>query len=638
MTTYKGTTGDDSYQGTVGKDTLSGLAGDDFLAGLGGADVLDGGEGDDVLYGAATSGSSYQNSRDADDGADTLRGGNGNDLLRGALGDDKLYGGAGEDNLRGDIGKDLLDGGDGDDFASYFVSGYSEDIKLDISGFVAGRNFTFIDQFGDKDTLVSIERLGISGSLGNDTLIGSIQSDQITIGGGGKDAASGGGGDDILLLSPGNVTAKGEAGDDGIQIDAYMLDYSTPAGKMVIDGGAGTDSVDVVWQDFTSAITMTVSGSTTKISSGDVTASITNVEKIAVYGGSGADKLTGGSADDVLSGGDGKDTLKGGAGDDRISGGAGDDVLDGGAGRDLYLIDAGPLQFAGIKIDASKLTLAGTITDLTGDTDTIKNFEGFAITGGYGNDTLTGSSGGDELDGGYGKDSIKGGAGDDLINLTTTGTNFPSDPSNPNGQTKVTEGGDTIDGGTGTDTVSFATLSQAVKIDLAAGKATVAGDATHKLTSIEDAVGGGGNDTLTGNKVANHLSGGDGNDTLSGGEGNDVLIGGAGKDTLTGSYGNDTYVFASGDTGATKATADAIAAFAKGDKIDLSAIDAIPGGVESKFTFLGTAAFSGHAGELRAYAEGGHTFVAADLDGNKSVDLLIDIGSKVTLAATDFVL
>jgi serralysin len=49
---------------------------------------------------------------------------------------------------------------------------------------------------------------------------------------------------------------------------------------------------------------------------------------------------------------------------------------------------------------------------------------------------------------------------------------------------------------------------------------------------IENAIGGFGDDVITGNAVANTLSGGDGADTLTGGAGNDILAGGTGEDTL----------------------------------------------------------------------------------------------------------
>ena len=52
--------------------------------------------------------------------------------------------------------------------------------------------------------------------------------------------------------------------------------------------------------------------------------------------------------------------------------------------------------------------------------------------------------------------------------------------------------------------------------------------------TIEEAIGGSGNDTITGNFAANYLEGGDGNDTLYGGGLNDTLIGGLGDDRLDG--------------------------------------------------------------------------------------------------------
>lgn len=65
---------------------------------------------------------------------------------------------------------------------------------------------------------------------------------------------------------------------------------------------------------------------------------------------------------------------------------------------------------------------------------------------------------------------------------------------------------------------------------------------------IENANGGSGNDTITGNAADNVLNGNAGNDTLSGGLGNDTLNGGAGADIMSGGLGNDTfYVDNAGD-------------------------------------------------------------------------------------------
>lgn len=59
---------------------------------------------------------------------------------------------------------------------------------------------------------------------------------------------------------------------------------------------------------------------------------------------------------------------------------------------------------------------------------------------------------------------------------------------------------------------------------------------------IENATGGSGNDTITGNSADNTLKGGGGDDTLSGLEGSDVLDAGAGADTLKGGGGADTLI------------------------------------------------------------------------------------------------
>ena len=58
---------------------------------------------------------------------------------------------------------------------------------------------------------------------------------------------------------------------------------------------------------------------------------------------------------------------------------------------------------------------------------------------------------------------------------------------------------------------------------------------------IENASGGSGNDTLTGNNVANFLSGNNGADALVGGFGNDSLVGAFGADTLLGNQDNDVH-------------------------------------------------------------------------------------------------
>jgi Ca2+-binding RTX toxin-like protein len=144
--------------------------------------------------------------------------------------------------------------------------------------------------------------------------------------------------------------------------------------------------------------------------------------------------------------------------------------------------------------------------------------------------------------------------------------------------------------------------------------------------TIENARGGGGNDTLTGNEATNRLDGGAGNDALAGGEGGDTLIGGAGTDTLTGGGGADTFRFAAGDS-AVGSARDRITDF-DGDLIDLSGIGAT--------RFIDGAAFSGRAGQVRAVTFAGSTIVEADTNGDRLADFQLEIAGSVPLTVDTF--
>ena len=69
--------------------------------------------------------------------------------------------------------------------------------------------------------------------------------------------------------------------------------------------------------------------------------------------------------------------------------------------------------------------------------------------------------------------------------------------------------------------------------------------------AIENATGGTGGDVITGNVLANRLSGSSGNDTLEGGDGNDTLLGGAGLDVLQGGGFTDTADYSGSAAGVT---------------------------------------------------------------------------------------
>jgi Ca2+-binding RTX toxin-like protein len=61
----------------------------------------------------------------------------------------------------------------------------------------------------------------------------------------------------------------------------------------------------------------------------------------------------------------------------------------------------------------------------------------------------------------------------------------------------------------------------------------------YPTSTIENAIGGDGDDEVIGNSVANKIEGHDGRDKLSGGGGKDILDGGPGQDVLDGGEGSD---------------------------------------------------------------------------------------------------
>jgi Ca2+-binding RTX toxin-like protein len=216
-----------------------------------------------------------------------------------------------------------------------------------------------------------------------------------------------------------------------------------------------------------------------------------------------------------------------------------------------------------------------------------------------------------------------------------------------------------------TSVVCSVTAATNVKLDLAgmneilSSASIVLGDGARHATLLGvAALGATGNasaNTLLGNKGANRLDGAGGNDTLIGGAGNDTLLGGAGVDRLTGGAGRDILSGGSGrdifdfnnrlesKTGSTNR--DVIKDFLHlTDDIDLSGIDAINGGSNDAFRFIGTRGFSGAAGELRYFRSNvsgtinDKTIVEGDVTGDRVADFQIELTGLHTLTATDFIL
>ena len=144
------------------------------------------------------------------------------------------------------------------------------------------------------------------------------------------------------------------------------------------------------------------------------------------------------------------------------------------------------------------------VTVTSGDNDIIKDIEN--IIGGAGDDTIISNASANEIQGGAGADLLSGNDGNDTIYGFNKGQSEASVEY---------------------DTVSYDYLTtKDVTIDLTAGSAVVDANDTDTLISIENAIGGAGNDNITGSSEINSLEGGAGNDTFVSSAANDFIFGG----------------------------------------------------------------------------------------------------------------
>jgi Ca2+-binding RTX toxin-like protein len=353
-----------------------------------------------------------------------------------------------------------------------------------------------------------------------------------------------------------------------------------------------------------------------------------------IYGGASADTLSGLGGDDLINGDAGNDILNGGAGNDKLfgegndtlDGGTGNDQMAGGAGSDIYIVSAvgdQTIEAAGQGTDTVRSyinwTLAANVERL--------ELKGAGNLNGTGNalaNTLVGNAGNNLLNGGAGNDYMVGGAGNDIFIVGAVGD---STIENADG---------------GTDTVrSYIdwTLGANVERLELQGSSNLNGAGNTLANTL---VGNSGANLLNGGDGNDYIAGGAGNDTLTGGVGNDILIGGAGRDTLNGGAGNDVFDFNFvSDSPAGPALRDSIVGgFSHGsDLIDLATIDAntLAAGNQA-FSFIGSAAFSGVAGQLRYTNYSGNVIIDADVNGDSTADMQILVAGTAFMAGTDFIL
>jgi uncharacterized repeat protein (TIGR01451 family) len=491
--------------GTPGDDAaLTGTAGNDRICGIGGNDTIHAGDGNDVIVGGA--------------GNDSIFGENGADVAIPGLGNDSFDGGAGSNTVSYT-----------DIYSRYGVGGVNVALPTSVTG-GAG-----------SDTLDGGTVENAAGSPQDDTLTGDGFNNSL-YGLDGNDTMSGGAGNDYMEGNAGNDSLSGGDGNDRM---------APGTGDDSIDGGVGTRDA-VTYYDITGVgVTVDLGITTAQNTIGAGTDTITTTEDAAgtlqddtLTGDGGPNTLVGRAGNDIMSGGAGNDYLEGDSGNDTQHGDDGIDALLPGLGNDPVVdcgagVDAvsyGDIGTAGVTVDLNTTTAQNTGA---GGTDTISNCEG--AVGSNGNDTLTGTPGNNNFIGLLGNDTISGGGGTDVIeadagNDTITG-------GDGNDSLLPGTGDDSVDGGAGTDAVSYPEISAALTVDLGnTGPQNTGGAGTDTITTVENAAGGSGADTLTGTATNNTLVGRGGDDSLIGLAGNDYLEGDAGNDTADGGDGFDTCV------------------------------------------------------------------------------------------------
>ncbi|NJR58553.1 MAG: calcium-binding protein [Cyanobacteria bacterium CRU_2_1] len=248
---------------------------------------------------------------------------------------------------------------------------------------------------------------------------------------------------------------------------------------------------------------------------------LTNISSIRVIGNDLDNTIVGSTIRDWLEGFGGNDNLQGNAGNDTLDGGAGNDTLIGGAGDDSYYVDRpGDVIIESASdpgIDSVNTIISWSLgaglenldlgqfnansTALFGVGNELNN----RISGNALNNVLEGQAGNDFLEGNAGNDQLYGGEGNDTL--------------------EDGYGLNTIDGGAGIDTADYSDTYTKIFANLSTGIVSFPNDSTRTdtLISIENVIGGNGDDVIVGNSANNVLSGGEGEDTLNGGAGTDTV-------------------------------------------------------------------------------------------------------------------
>ncbi len=501
-----GQAGENSYvaattENVIGSDfndVLAGSTSDNKLEGKEGADQLSGLDGNDTLIGGAT------DEDIAGNGSNSYDGGNGNDTIT-AVSSETMFAEPGADKYQG---------------ATTTV-----DYSARTSGVSVSLNSTADDGSPGEGDNVTNQVQSVIGSQGDDTLSGN----------GGINYFWGRAGNDTLDGEPGGDYLNGEDGDDIVDDGGSTGQWSDS-----MYGGSGTDTVTYanratgVRIDLNPGSANGVPGEGDYISSGFERAiggggsdtMIGNDSDNYLDGGESADSLTGNDGNDTLVGGaidedtmsNGLNSYDGGNGDDTIRSAGSNEVLYAEPGADTYFASTSTTLDYSARSASVSVTLDALANDgAPGENDKVSSGiqtvtgtnQADSLTGNNSLNVFNGLAGGDTINGGLGGDLINAGDGDDTVNPGLKGGSWS----------------DAIYGGAGTDTVTYSDRTNPVSINLNAGSGNgESGESTFVSGDFENAIGGDGADTITGNALANVLTGGAGADTVSGLAGNDSLM------------------------------------------------------------------------------------------------------------------
>jgi Ca2+-binding RTX toxin-like protein len=567
---------------TLGSVTLEAGSSPATLRGGTGSDSLLGGGGTDRIEQSANANQTL---------TDTLLTGEGNDTLSGNF-RVSLAGGAGPNSLSAAnyTGLDVtLDGqGDNDTLAAGVSNAANDSIvggtgtdrmtsSRDVSMTLTDTQMT--GQFGDLDTLSSVEQASLAGGGSSNDLDASAFSGIATLdGAGGNDTVAGAAGADSLVGGSGTVdrleqtananqtlsdsAATGDGNDSlsgfelasltgGAAANVINASGFTAIGGVTMAGLAGNDTLrgsvaDDLYDGGADTDRMIAEPATTNQFLNDTL--LNGLDQEALLSVEQA-SLTGDASANVINASafSGSVTLAGDAGDDFLVGAAGSDSIDGGthAIRDSTSLSAD-----------SNMTL--TDTQLTGlGTDTIANLEFASLFGGAsandidasafsgaveawgssGNDTFAGAAGNDDLFGEGGTDRVEQsvdasqtidnndltGDGNDFIDQIEEASLSGGPGANDLNATAFTLGSTTLDGLAGADTLD----------------GSPSGDRLLPGTGADSVAGAGGTDRVVEARDANldltpnSLTAGAENDTLDGLIEQASLQGGAGANQLT---------------------------------------------------------------------------------------------------------